>query len=169
MPKHYFRKLAPGTEKIKGHRILRFLGNRLHDPALWHFNRRSVAGAFGIGLFTAFLPIPGQMLVAALLAILVEVNLPLSVLLVWVTNPLTMAPVFYAAYRLGAWLLDRPPLAVGEPRGLAWFADSVSQIWQPLLVGGVTLGVASGLAGYVAVRVLWRLAVISQVRARRRR
>ena len=43
--------------------------------------------AFFVGLFVAFMPIPGQTIAAAVLAVLLRCNLPLSVGLVFVTNP----------------------------------------------------------------------------------
>ena len=49
------------------------------------------------------------MLLAALIAIWLKVNLPLSVALVWVSNPITMGPMFYFAYKLGALLMGEEP------------------------------------------------------------
>ncbi|MDB4281858.1 DUF2062 domain-containing protein, partial [Paraglaciecola sp.] len=44
-------------------------------------------------------------LIAAFVALRWQANLPLSVTLVWVTNPLTMPVIYYGAYTLGAWML----------------------------------------------------------------
>ena len=71
------------------------------DPNLWHLNRHSAAGGFGIGLFFAFWPVPFQMWLSAFAAIPLRVNLPLSVATVWLTNPITMPPIFYGAYKVG--------------------------------------------------------------------
>jgi hypothetical protein len=47
-------KYMPSPESIKENKNLQFLGDKLHDPNLWHLNRRSVAAAFAVGLFVAF-------------------------------------------------------------------------------------------------------------------
>ena len=47
--------------------------------------------------------VPGYL--ASVLAIVSRCNLPVAFALVWITNPLTIPPMFYFAYRLGAWLL----------------------------------------------------------------
>ena len=54
----------------------------LQDPALWYLNRRSVAGAFAIGMFVMYLPPLGQLLIAVAGAIAFRVNFPISVALV---------------------------------------------------------------------------------------
>ena len=54
-----------------------------------------------MGLFIAFMPIPGHMIVAIMAALLLRVNIPVAAMAVWVTNPLTVVPIFYLAYRLG--------------------------------------------------------------------
>src|SRR5690606_20244089 len=108
MPKRLFRKYLPSPEKIRHSKSLSFLGALLTDPNLWHINRHSLAGAAFIGIFSAFLPIPMQMGVAAILAVRFKCNLPLSIVLVWITNPLTIAPVFYFTFTVGAWILGAP-------------------------------------------------------------
>ncbi|MFW6343056.1 MAG: DUF2062 domain-containing protein, partial [Halothiobacillaceae bacterium] len=80
---------------------MRVFGSRLQDGNLWHLNRRSVSGGVAVGLFSAFVPIPFQMVLAAGLAILLRVNLPLSVVLVWITNPITIVPLLWVANRIG--------------------------------------------------------------------
>ena len=101
MPKHLFKRYAPDPQAVREHKHLRVFAAFLHDPNLFHLNRRSVSGAFAAGLFWAMIPIPVQMLAAALTAITVRINLPISVALVWVTNPFTMPAVFYFNYLVG--------------------------------------------------------------------
>ena len=99
MPKKFIRRFLPSHQSIKQNKALKIFGSVLHEPNLWHLNRRSAAGAFGIGLFFAFWPVPFQMWLSAGLAIPFRVNLPLSVATVWVTNPFTIPPIFYGAGR----------------------------------------------------------------------
>ena len=70
MPKKFIKRFVPGHETIHGHKTLRFLGPLIKDPNLLHLNRRSVSGAVGIGLFLAFVPVPFQMLLAAISSVL---------------------------------------------------------------------------------------------------
>ena len=63
----------------------------MHDTKLWGFKRTSVARGCAIGLFCCMIPMPLQMLLAAAIALVWKANIPLSVALVWVSNPLTMA------------------------------------------------------------------------------
>ncbi|MDZ7809874.1 MAG: DUF2062 domain-containing protein [Arhodomonas sp.] len=145
------------------------MGRLLEDPFLLHLNRRSVAGAVAVGLFTAFLPLPGQMAIAAALAILIRVNLVLAVALVWISNPLTIPPMFYFSYMVGTWLIGTPVFHTGFEPTLAWFWNEMAVIWKPLLLGSLATGVVAALAGYGAVQLLWRLYIIAHLRRRRRR
>ena len=103
------RKMLPGVREIRGHAFLRrVFGQPLLAPDLWHLGRSSVAWAVSIGLFMAWVPVPFQMILAAGAAILARCNLPVAVAMVWVSNPVTVAPLFFAAHKLGEWMLDRP-------------------------------------------------------------
>lgn len=167
MPKNFLRRHLPTPASLRGNRALRPVSRWLNEPELWHLHRRSVAGATFIGLFCAFLPVPFQMLIAAVLAVLSRCNLPISVVLVWITNPLTMTPIFYFAYRLGAWLLDQR-IEVGTIAfSWTWLRDHISQIGWPLVFGSLVCGWVAGVTGFVVVRVVWRFHVIRRWRARR--
>ncbi len=164
MTRRLLRRYLPNRETVKQHRHLQVFGERLHDPNLWHLNRRSVAGALGIGLFMAFMPFPSQMLLAAGAAIVLRVNLPLAVASVWVTNPITIPPIFYFSYRVGTWVLDVHPEVHSFELSWHWLAKRLDDIWAPLLVGCLILGTIAGLTAYATVRVTWRVAVLRRRR-----
>lgn len=166
MPKRFIQRYMPDHQTIRDHRHLRFMGTLLHDRNLWHLNRHSVAGAFFVGLFVAFIPIPFQMVLAALFAVALQVHLPISVGLVWVTNPLTMPPIFYFAYRLGCWVTSQPVGDFHVELSIDWLMTGLADVWQPLLVGSSVLAVISGMLGYAGMRLFWRGMVIWKWRKR---
>jgi hypothetical protein len=153
---------------MREHQALKPLGKWLQNPEIWHFHRRSVAGACFIGLFCSFLPLPMHMLIAGALAIMTRCNLPLAVALVWVNNPLTMGPAFFFAYKLGAWLLNTELTVTEVQIDFAWLGDRFDQIWRPLLLGSLVCGTVTGLIAYIIVRVGWRIHVVRRWRERRR-
>ncbi|AHK78883.1 hypothetical protein M911_06605 [Ectothiorhodospira haloalkaliphila] len=169
MPRKLIKSLFPSYHTVRDFEILKLFGAVLNDPNLWHLNRRSVAGAFAVGLFVAFWPIPMQMLVAAAVAVMVRVNLPIAVLLVWITNPLTMAPIFLTAYTIGRYLMGEPPRGFSFEFSLSWFSGELLMIWQPLLLGSLLMSTVAGLAGYVSIRLLWRLHILRRLADKRRR
>ncbi len=168
MPRSSFRRYLPDPQKLREHRALRPLGKWLQNPEIWHFHRRSVAGAAFIGLFVSFLPIPMHMLIAAAIAIAARVNLPLAVGLVWINNPLTMGPLFFFAYKLGAWLTNTPPMVTEVHIDLEWLGQEFDRIWWPLLLGSLVCSWVTGVTAFVVVRVGWRMRVIRRWRARAR-
>lgn len=154
MPKRLFRKYLPSPDKIRQNRSLGFLGAVLSDPNLWHINRRSLAGAAFIGIFSSLVPIPLQMLLAAALAVRFKCNLPLSVVLVWFTNPLTIVPVFYFTYRVGAWILGMP-VAPPDHVSFAWLIEQMIPLW----FGSILCGLVFGGLSWVVIKLIWRLAI----------
>jgi len=156
----------PDHHKIREHKHLRIFGRLLHDPNLFHLNRRSVSGAFALGLFNAFVPVPFQMVLSAAGAILFRVNLPISVGLVWVTNPVTMPPIFYFCYLVGTWILGTPVSDVEFAISVEWLSNELALIWQPFLLGCLVCGVTAATAGYILMRGFWRLHVVRDWKAR---
>ena len=109
------------------------------------------------------------MVIAAAAAIFFRVNLPISVGLVWVTNPITIPPMFYSAYKLGAWILGEPIVHTKFELTMEWLQSSFSNIWQPLLTGSLILGSVSAVLGYALVRGFWRMQVVQYMKLRRER
>ncbi len=169
MPRRFFRRYLPDARSVRASRGLSLLGTWLHDPNLWHLNRHSVAAGSGIGLFLAFMPMPFQMVAAALAALPLRANLPVAVASVWVSNPLTMAPMLYFQYRVGKMVLgERIQRADFEPT-LEWYWAEFDTIWQPLLAGSLLCGLAAGLAGYGLIHLVWRINIRLHLRQRRAR
>lgn len=156
MPRRLLQRYMPHPDTLKRTRSLRFLSHLMANTSLWVLTRHSVGNAFMVGLFCALLPIPFQMVVAALGAWLLRCNLPLSVGLVWLTNPLTMPIVFYGNYRLGAWLLDTPARHVPDHLSTQWIAAQMLDILPVLLFGSLVAAVVVGLTSNLMIRLLWR-------------
>ena len=172
MPKKFLRRYLPDADKVRANPALRPVSFLLNRKDIWHLHRRSAAGATFIGLFCAFLPVPSQMVIAAVLAVIFRCNLPIAVALVWITNPLTFPPMFYFAYRLGAWLLDMRLETDSVRMDVDWWISNLDNIGYPMLFGALVCGWVAGVTGFVVVRVLWRFHVIrrwKERRARRRR
>lgn len=168
MPKKLLKRLTPSSDTIKNHPSLQRFAHWLHDANLWHMNRYSVSMATFIGLFAAFIPLPSQMPIALVLAIWWRANVPISVALVWLTNPITSPPLFYGAYKLGNLLLRREPQALQFEASLDWVGSQIGNIWAPLLVGSLTAGIVFGLIGAALVRVAWRVHVGMRWTARKK-
>src|SRR3954465_9027189 len=103
MPRKLFKKFLPSHESIKQNRYVACLGPRIQHPNLWHLNRRGVAGGVAAGLFAGLIPgsNPVQFLAASLLAVAFRVNLPIAVVVTLYSNPFTILPLYYIAFKLG--------------------------------------------------------------------
>jgi uncharacterized protein (DUF2062 family) len=168
MARKLLKRYLPEVGKLRQYRGLRVFGQLLHDPNLWHLNRYSASGAVAVGLFIAFMPIPFQMVPAAALAIMLRLNLPLAVVLVWVTNPFTMPPLFYLCYKVGAWILGSVDHELAFAWSWEWFRKGLVRVWEPFLLGCSVMGSLSALAGYFGIRALWRWHVITQWERRKK-
>jgi len=169
MPRKFFKKIVPSPARIRNVKALRILGDWIYDGNLWHINRYSASMAFFVGPFVAFIPTPGQTVIAAVLAVLLRCNLPLSVGLVFLTNPVTMPPIFYMAYKIGALIIDVPVSEMEFELISIWLGNILGSIWQPFLLGCLICGLFAGSLGYVIVSQLWRWNVARQWHARKRK
>ena len=167
MPRKLLRRFLPHRKHVSREWYLRPLSALLHDPALLALHRKGVAKAVALGLFMALLPVPGHTILAGLAAVLIRVNLPVTLMAVFVTNPVTMVPIFLTAYRLGAGLLGVEPQPLDIELSFAWLGAELARYWQPLLVGSLLLGALTAAVGYLLVNVAWRAAITYKYQRRR--
>ena len=156
MPKQFFKQYSPDPKRLRDTPGLRFLGSKLNQPNLWHFNRHSISKAVAIGLFCTWLPFPFQSVFAAFAALYFRANIAISVALVFITNPITIPPLFYFAYKLGNLVLGRESMTLSIDLSLNWLTESLAHIWQPLFLGSFLLGMFCSMLGYLTIQMLWR-------------
>ena len=140
----------------------------LLDHRLWGIRRKNVVPAFALGLFIAWMPFPGHILQAALLALALRINIPVAALATFVSNPLTMGPIYYFAYYVGAHLLRVPETPFVFEMSLDWVTHTFVSIWQPLLLGCILVGAIAALMGFLFLDALWRY-TIHDYKSRKRR
>ena len=165
MPRKLIQRYMPHPDSIKNNNFLKIFGKVIHDPQLWHLTRLSVSHAFVVGLFSAFIPIPFQMIVAAGGAVIFRANIAISVALVWITNPLTMPALFGLAYFVGFWTLGMSTDDLYFEWSWKWFTVNGG----PFLLGCFICGVVSAIVGYIGVRLFWRYHIISAWNSRTRK
>ncbi len=156
MPRRFFRKFAVKRHHVGESWFLAPFQHLLQDSRLWGIRRRTVAPAFALGLFVAFMPFPGHILMSAFSALALRINIPVAIVTSFVSNPLTMVPMYSSAYLLGSTILGKQAGDVDFELSLNWVTHTFVQIWQPMMLGCLLLGVAAALIGFVVVDLLWR-------------
>lgn len=169
MPRRFFKRFALKRHHFGKRWFLEPFDHLLHDQRLWGIRRRTIVPAFSLGLFVAFLPFPGHLLIGALAALALRVNIPVAALTTFASNPVTIGPMMYLAYRVGRDLLGMPPRPINFDLSLTWLAETFVHIWQPLMLGCVLLGSLAALLGYIALDLLWRWSIADYLEARRQR
>lgn len=167
VPRRFLKRRLPDMHSILGDHRLRWFGLGLKDSDLFHLNRRSVSMAFLVGMFTAFIPVPGQLLIAAALALLVRCNLTIAMALVFVSNPITVPPLTLLCYRVGTLLLGS---AADTPKfqfTWDWLTGPGLHLLPPLLTGCLIVGLGSGVLSYLAIRWLWRWHAVARWKQRK--
>ena len=167
MARKFIKRYTPDPEWVKKQKSLHLMGSWVHDPNIWHLTRHSVAMASFLGLFIAFIPLPLQMVMAVFAAVFFRANLPITIILVWISNPVTMPALFYLAYKVGAAVMGAPEQVFVFELSWLWLTNEISQIWQPFLLGCLLCGLFSGLLASAFVRYAWRWHTIHRWHERR--
>jgi uncharacterized protein (DUF2062 family) len=181
MPRKLFKKFLPSHDSIKQNRYVACLGPMIQHHNLWHLNRRCVAGGVAAGLFAGLIPgsNPVQFLAASLLAVGFKVNLPIAVVVTLYSNPFTVVPLYFAAFKLGQLALlqaggELPSVATAlEGKGFReWIPTALEwlvSVGKPLLIGLPLLAVILAIVGYFATDLAWRMHVKMEWRKRQLR
>ena len=155
MPRKFFKKISPDPRQLSKHKSLRWLDDLMHRHDIWSFKRSVIAKAVAIGIFCGMIPMPFQMLLAAFLAYRLSANLPISVALVWISNPLTMPAIYFFQYKLGSLIMGDHVHKPAFELSIEWFYHQIGNIWQPFLLGAFICALVGALVGYVLVNRFW--------------
>ncbi|HYE06518.1 MAG TPA: DUF2062 domain-containing protein [Planctomycetota bacterium] len=158
---------APKSRKSWWRTVGHLLVKAWRSVALLEDTPRRIAIGSAIGTFFAFQPIVigGQMAWGALATKLARGNVFASLPWAWITNPFTVAPIYYGCYRFGRLIAP-----VGSDVGYDEIAalgtsivnlsliESFKRTWEllvdiivPLQLGCVIIGVLVGAGIYVGV------------------
>ena len=169
----FFRRWIPDQETLERSRWLAWLAPWLGQPALWVWSRHGVALGVSIGIFFGMLVPVAQIPASAVAAIVLRANLPAAAASTLVSNPVTFAPVYYLAYRLGNIVLEpTAPKSASEKDSEAeqkatelhqtihgsekvGFWQGIKMMGKPLMVGLAILAVSGGLLAYVLISLIW--------------
>ena len=169
----WVREHIPNRETIQRNRLLRPFARQLSQPNLWHLNHRSVPRGVALGLGVGVIIPVMHIVVASLLAIPARANVMLAAAFTLVVNPLTIPPLYYAAYRVGLWELHHEPGAMapgaaeqvsGELGHLLFWIHHAS---GPIALGVLTIAIAAAALGYLVSLLIWMQWTRSKWRARR--
>jgi uncharacterized protein (DUF2062 family) len=151
-----------------------------------HATPRQIALGVALGSFIAFTPLIGlQIIIAALVATVLGASRKAAMLAVWISNPLTMGPIFALTYQLGL-VLGSPEQAAastaapGEALVVIDGSTSIAAVpdvmfdnlllagWgymHPMLLGGAVIGL---LAAFLSYRLTYRGVIAYQSACERR-
>ena len=135
-----------------------------------HGSARSIARGAGLGVFIAFTPTIGfQVLLAIVLATSLKANRRIAVATVFITNPLTLAPIYAVTYGVGKLFMDGPSVyeaytelmtLVRQLAALHWydligafagFLELGRELLLPMTIGGLIVGALLGLTTYFSM------------------
>lgn len=173
------RTREPGARLHRTRRLLRWLLRLRGSP-------EAIARGLAIGLVVAFTPTIGFQTVLSLgLATLLDANRPISIVPGFLTNPVTIPPVYAFTYYVGSFLWPGPEAGrvADAMRGVARELSALDalalraqlevfvglgiDVFMPMMIGGLLVG---GLLAAVAYPLTVRLVVdLRGRRARRRR
>jgi len=159
---HWLKRHIPTRETVHRYRLLRPFARHLTHASLWRMTRRSVSRGVALGLFVGVIIPFMHTAIAAIAAIPLRANVAMAAAFTLVVNPLTIPPLYYAAYRIGSWELHHDASLV-NPAAAERFSSELSRLlfWVhqasgPIAVGVLTIAAAAGLIGYLGAALVWR-------------
>lgn len=120
-------------------------------------NRKMISKGVLIGLFIAFIPMPMQMLAVVAVIPFARFNVPIALAMCWLSNPITMPPMYYIEYLTGSFILGMETTPVEMT--LEWFSRNIGNIFIPLYVGTAFYSFTMAPLAYYLINHLWRSSV----------
>ena len=149
------RKTLKKTSKHE--KLKSFIKKYKIPPEYLSTNRKMVSKAVFFGIFIAFIPMPMQMLAVLSLMPFVKFNIPIALAMCWLSNPLTMPPMYYMEYITGSFFLGTEITPVEMT--LDWFSQNIDDIFIPLYAGTFFYSIVGSSLGYWIVNYFWKASV----------
>lgn len=165
MPHRFVWKNLKWLAKAAADRFRRFLFYRVFSL---NDTPHRIALGVAVGMFVAWTPtMPFQMVLTIAISALVRANKFVGVPFVWITNPVTLIPIYGPNYILGSWLLGRRSALkqfVSEMQQCMTFSggfwETTKTWWQatlnffaPLWLGSLLIGIVIAAISYCLI--LW--------------
>jgi uncharacterized protein (DUF2062 family) len=167
MPRRLFKPLSRQRHVWKERWFMRPFRLLLENSAYWSLNRRNVTRAVALGLFIAWIPLPVHIPLAAVLALLLRLNVPAAVSATLITNPFTIVPLFYFAYWVGCRTLQLPLSRFSFELTWDWISTGLMPIWKPFLLGCLIMGSFTAVMGYIVLGGAWHLTLLLRYHRRK--
>ena len=136
-------------KRRRENRFFEWLGSRVLNRGLWKPDRNTIATGVAIGAVVSMLPpIPVQMLVAALVAVLIKGNIPAAAAACWISNPVTWLPILHYQRRLGHWLLRPDEFDAVHPG---------FHMMRSTALGAIVFAMILAPLAYFGTRFIWDL------------
>lgn len=139
---------------------------------------RAIAGGFSLGMFIAFTPTLGaQIALAIIFSTFFNFNRAAAILPVWITNPVTVAPIFTFNYWIGQSIWGGPHVSevsqlflnLGKTMARLDIWESKQLFYEminlgpeliiPLCIGSLIVSTVTALLTYfISMRLLYQLA-----------
>ncbi|MFO7762868.1 MAG: DUF2062 domain-containing protein [Wenzhouxiangellaceae bacterium] len=119
-----------------------------------HVDEFALARGIAVGLFVGFTPTVGiQTFMMLAGSLTFRANFVAAFIVSNVSNPLTMAPLYYGFNRLGDWFLRKLPVTPVPVTGLG---DDVARETIAMLIGSLVIAIPAAAFGYFVFLWLWR-------------
>ena len=152
-------KFLQGSRQHRG-RIRAWLARHPRVTALLerggslHIDEFALARGVSLGLFVGLTPTVGiqtAMMIVGSLAF--RANFPAAFVVSFVSNPVTMAPLYYGFNRLGQWMMSWLPVPRAASRTLG---DAIAEETVATLIGSMGVAIPAAVVGYFGFLWLWR-------------
>jgi len=167
----WLKNITPDRDVLENLWCLRPFTTLVCDRGCWAFKKKSVVRGFSLGLLIAFVPptplLPLHLVLCALLGILFRLNIPVLVATVFVSNPLTWFPQVAGSIWVGAKLMGVDLMPLFRQLTHHNLSAHLNQLWEPLLLGALVLGLLAAGLGYLLGITVWHVRVLHRLRRRR--
>ncbi|MDH3976414.1 MAG: DUF2062 domain-containing protein [Deltaproteobacteria bacterium] len=129
-----------------------------------------VARGMALGVFIGMTPTMGiQMPIALFFAMILRENKIAALIGVWISNPMTVIPIYTFNFKMGKYLLGTPDLKMPDFSSLEDIFQLGYDLLMPLTMGSLVVGVVAAAVAYVATLYIYSAVKYEKDKIKRKR